>query len=139
MAEEEELVDYEEEEELAQEKQAKETAVAQAVAERDARAQAEAQSLRGEVARLRDEVLAAEEARGVSMDEKTAEARAALTKKVVAKVSATSAFQLTPRKKSMGVHRKKALKAVIKAMWREIAKETPSIPMYSARAARIEG
>ena len=61
----------------AEAEQAKETAVAQAVAERDERAQAEAQSLRGEVARLRDEVLAAEEARGVSMDEKTAEARAA--------------------------------------------------------------
>ena len=59
----------------AEAEQAKETAVAQAVAERDERAQAEAQSLRGEVARLRDEVLAAEEARGVSMDEKTAEAR----------------------------------------------------------------
>ena len=64
----------------AEAEQAKELAVAAAVAERDARAQAEAQSLRGEVARLRDEVLAAEEARGVSMDEKTAEARAALAR-----------------------------------------------------------
>jgi len=61
-----------------------------------------------------------------------------LTKKVVAKVSASSAFKLSPRKKSLGVHRKKALKVVLKIVWREIAKVSTSIPMYMIVGAVME-